>query len=426
MNKIRIVALAAFFVPALAFAGAVLPPGGSTYAIQLNGGSSFQGQTNLYAFTESGSASTWGSDLNTFMAGLSTGSTVLLGTGTYNTQTSIIIPQGVTLKCAGKRATSIQASGSFPRSSSPAKKQAVVQLGNQSINFDSHIEDCGISGNYYQGSECLYIAGANEGTGYRNILCSNFDYYGVWFDGTTNLNINAGPFEELEVTDSFHTNAWAYGGGSGNRYGVYFNSSLSERIEMYSITSLSTFGSGQWNSTTAYVTGNEVRYVCSGTWHIFYALSGSTNVTPTCGSRSGTWSDTGQAFTAGIYIGGASTYANQINMHSVHCEVTWDCVSINGTVAGTLDTVDGWQGVNNSIVRLMSGSNFTGLSIRGIMNANGGTPYTIQDSVHSVNYTASFISAFTPAPLFGDLPTSCTSQPTGTVWNNSNVLNVCP
>lgn len=425
MNKLRLAALAAFFVPSFAIGGAPLPPGVANYALQLNGNGA--GQTNVYAFTESGSSSTWGADLNSLMASLPYGGTVLLGTGIFHTQTSIIIPGGITLRGAGKRGTIISASGRFPSSSSPSASQALVQLGNNSINFDSKIEDLWLGYALTQGQECLYITGANEGTAAKNIGCSNFDYYGIWFDGQTHVNTNAGPFEGIEILDAFHTNAFAYGGGSGNRYAVYFNSPVSERIELRSFTMNGVFGSGIWSSSTIYTAGQEVYYVCSSTYHIFYALSGSTNVTPICGQRRGTWSDTGQSFTAGFYIGGGSSYGNLVSIHSMHCENSWDCISVNGIVAGTIDTVDAWGGMGNAIIHLMSGSNFTGLNIRGIMNAHGTpAPYTIQDSVNSVNYTGRYVGMMAPALILNELPTSCTSQPAGTVWNNSNVLNICP
>lgn len=164
-----------------------LPPGSTLtgtealVAVQGNGTVQIpvtQIRHNEYSFAAT--AADIGAALNAFMVTIHDlgGGTVLLPPGSFLTSVQIVVPNLVTLSGAGKRTTTITASGL-------AINTYLVRLGRVAdapAIFDCAITDMQLSCAQIAGSGGVYIVNANEGCGCFRIIVKNFKDTGVFYD----------------------------------------------------------------------------------------------------------------------------------------------------------------------------------------------------------------------------------------------------
>lgn len=135
------------------------------------------------------------------------GALVYVPPGSYIISASLWIAHGVRLLGENRRASVIKAATTFPAST------PLIQLGSGGLIFDCRIEHLTIHARNIAGSICVKATKANQGSGIRDCLLTNFRDTGALFSEGTSLC----ELERCEIygSDGFHAGIKATGAGGG-------------------------------------------------------------------------------------------------------------------------------------------------------------------------------------------------------------------
>ena len=130
----------------------------------------------------------------------------------------------------------------------------------------------------------------------------------------------------------------------------------------------------------------------------------------------------------GTYPNNESLTSISNNFYDGSSNLTWTQIgyglfAVNGTPVTTIaDHFDFSTGSSNN---LGSWSNVASPYPAVTINGSFGQGFGVSLGINATNFFSN--GSYTMAPMnLKNLPTACTGLATGTIWNNSNVLNVCP